>query len=102
MENNIPIGRINSVDIFAVSTENGEILVPIKPICTALQIDDKAQRSKIQDDDILCSTGMLSTSVADDGKQREMFCLPLKFVYGWLFTINTKNVATEAKESVRK
>lgn len=31
-----------------------------------------------------------------------MFCLPLKYVYGWLFTINPKNVGPEAKESVAR
>lgn len=31
-----------------------------------------------------------------------MFCLPLEFVFGWLFTINSSNVAPEAKETVEK
>lgn len=31
-----------------------------------------------------------------------MFCLPLEYVYGWIFTINPKNVSEGAKESVRK
>ena len=40
--------------------------------------------------------------VAADGKQREMVCLPLKYIFGWLFTISPKNVAPEAKELVRR
>jgi esterase/lipase len=44
--------------------------------------------------------GVLSTSVGADGKQREMFCLPLEFVFGWLFTINPKNVSEEARPLV--
>lgn len=31
-----------------------------------------------------------------------MFCLPLKYVYGWLFTINPKNVAPEARDAVTR
>ena len=31
-----------------------------------------------------------------------MVCLPLMYIYGWLFTINPKNVAPEAKETVTK
>lgn len=93
------ISKINGVDIVTVERD-GEIFVPIKPICEAIGIDDRAQRDKIQSDEILGSTGVLSTSVAADGKEREMFCLPLKYVYGWLFTINPKNVAPEAREAV--
>lgn len=95
------ISKINGVDIVTVDRD-GEIFVPIKPICEAIGIDDRAQRDKIQTDEILGSTGVLSASVAADGKEREMFCLPLKYVYGWLFTINPKNVAPEAREAVAR
>ena len=95
------ISRINGVDIVTVE-QDGEIFVPIKPVCEAIGIDDRAQRDKIQSDEILASTGVLSTSVAADGKKREMFCLPLKYVYGWLFTINPKNVAPESRETVAR
>lgn len=92
------ITRVNNVDI--VATNNAEKLVPIKPICDALGIDPKVQRNKIQEHPILSSTGVLSTLVAADGKQREMLCLPLEYVFGWLFTINPSNVSDEARESV--
>lgn len=95
------ISKINGVEIVTVDRD-GEIFVPIKPVCDAIGIDDRAQRDKIQSDDILASTGVLSTSVAADGKEREMYCLPLKYVYGWLFTINPKNVAPEAREAVTR
>lgn len=93
------ITKINGIDIVVVE-KDGEIYVPIKPICDAIGIDARAQREKIQSDEILSSTGVLSTSVGGDGKEREMFCLSLKYVYGWLFTINPKNVAESARESV--
>ena len=40
--------------------------------------------------------------VAADGKDREMVCLPIEFVFGWLFTINPKNVKPEAQAAVRQ
>ena len=92
------LARINKVDILLV--ENGEKLIPIKPICEALGVDDKAQKDKIKNDEILGSTGVLSTSVGADGKDREMFYIPFKYVFGWLFSINPKNVAPEAREAV--
>lgn len=95
------ISQINGVDIVTVD-HDGETFIPIKPICDALTIDARAQRDKIQNDEIMGSTGVLSTSVGADGKEREMYCLPLRYVYGWLFTINPKNVAPEAREAVTR
>ena len=97
----ISIININGTEIFAESTEDG-IFVPIKPICTAIGVDFKSQYEKLQNDEILASTMVLSTTVGADGKDREMVCLPLMYIYGWLFTINPKNVAPEAKETVTK
>ena len=99
--NRLSIGRINGVEIFAVKDEDGTILVPVKPICSALGIDDRAQREKINDDEDLSSVGVLSTSTGADGKSYEMLCLPEKFIYGWIFTINPKNVTSSARNSVR-
>lgn len=92
------IGVVNSVRILMM--ENGDKLIPIKPICEALGIDIESQRKKIKEDEFLGSTAVLSTAVGGDGKDREMFCLPLKYIFGWLFTINPKNVKEEAREAV--
>lgn len=96
----ITLAIINDVSILMV--ENGQKLVPVKPICEALNIDFKRQYEKIKEDETLSSTMVLTPTVAADGKIREMASLPLKYVFGWLFTINPKNVKDEAKESVRK
>ncbi len=96
------ISIVNGVEIFAEINEKGNVFVPIKPICAALGIADNKQREKILEDDILASVGTLRVSTGVDGKQYEMFCLPLEYVYGWIFTINPKNVADSAKEAVKK
>ena len=95
------ISIINGVDIVTVERD-GEIFVPIKPVCEALGIDAKAQRAKIQEDDFFASTGAIITSVAADEKTREMFCIRLRDVYGWLATINPGKVAPEAREAVSR
>lgn len=94
------IARVNSVAI--VAGNDPKKLAPIKPICEALGIDFDSQRKKLKEDEDLNSTAVLSTVVAADGKDREMLCLPIEFVFGWLFTINPKNVKEDARESVRK
>ena len=40
------------------------------------------------------------SSVAQDGKQRETLCIPLRKLNGWLFTINPQKVRPEIKETV--
>jgi hypothetical protein len=92
------VAVINQSRILVI--ENGQKLVPIKPICEALGVAFQAQKEKIESDEILGSTVTLSITVAADGKQREMFCIPFKYVFGWLFTINPANVKEEAKAAV--
>lgn len=45
---------------------------------------------------------MPSMMVGADKKGREMQTIPFKYVFGWLFSINPKNVAPEAKATIIK
>ncbi|MCT4586437.1 MAG: phage antirepressor N-terminal domain-containing protein [Carboxylicivirga sp.] len=92
------VAKINDVSIVLI--DGAEKQVPIKPICEALGIDHKRQVDKIKSDEILGSVGGLKPSVGADGKQYDMFCIPYMYIFGWLFTINPKNVKAEAKENV--
>ena len=95
------ITRINGVEIPAV-VKDGETYLPIKPICQAIGIAFEPQYSKIREHFIFGSTITIIVMVAGDEKEREMVCLPLKYVYGWLATINPGKVAMEARENVEK
>lgn len=92
------IVRVNNVDIVATSDE--QRLVPIKPICDALGIAFERQSVKLKEHPILSSSVTLAIMVANDGKSREMICLPMKYVFGWLFTINPSNVNEDARENL--
>lgn len=93
------IARVNNVDIVSTGDEQ---LVAIKPICEVLGVDYKVQWQKIKDDEDFSSVMVLSTTTGADGKQYEMCCLPIHYIFGWLYTINPKNVKPEAQESVRE
>ena len=95
------LAKVNNVSII-LTRENNRKLIPIKPICDALGIDIDSQRQKLKEDDFLNSVTVLSTATGSDGKQYEMVCLPYEFIFGWLFTINPKNVKEEAREAVAK
>ena len=94
------VARIKDVSIMLI--DGKEKLVPIKPICQALEVNYSSQLEKIKSDEILGSTVPLRGIVAADGKEREMACIPFKLVFGWLFTINPKNVKPEAREQIIK
>lgn len=93
------IGKINGVEIVTVE-QNGEVYVPIRPICVALGVSYQKQQEKLQHHPILASTVTLRVTVAADSKDREMVCILLEYVYGWLFTINASNVPDSAKETL--
>ena len=92
------VAKINDTRIILV--ENGEKLVPIKPICEALGVDFNGQSQRIQRDEILNLVTVMTTATGRDKKQREMLTIPLQFVFGWLFTIQTDRVKPEAREAL--
>lgn len=93
------IAKVNNVAIMAGN--DAKKLVPIKPICEALGIAFAPQYQKLKDDEDLSSVITLSITTGADGKTYEMVCLPMEFIFGWLFTINPKNVKPEAQKAVR-
>ena len=96
----IVVTKVNNVSILVGKT--AEKLVPIKPICQALGIDDKAQKNRIERDEILNSVRVMATSTGTDGKGYDMLHLPLQYALGWLFSIDHNSVNEVSKPTVLK
>lgn len=79
---------------------NGEPHVAMRPIVEAVGLNWKAQYDRIQRDDVLRASVVMMTTVAEDGKQRELVCLPLKLLNGWLFGIDTGRLKPELRETI--
>jgi hypothetical protein len=94
----VTVAKINNIDIQIV--QNGQKLVPIKPICTLLGIDFASQQQRINRDPILKSVVVMTTTTGSDQKSYEMLAIPFRFVFGWLFTISIDRVKPEAKEAI--
>jgi len=90
-------------EIIAVRTADGAIHVPVRPICDLLGVDWSAQRRRITRDTVL-SEEMRSVAVtATEGDRlvtRDMQCLPLDYISGFLFGINADRVKPELKDRV--
>jgi hypothetical protein len=95
------IVKMNGITI-ECPIEGGQSYVAVKPICEILGIDHSSQIRDLKDDVILGSTVVILPTVGGDEKQREMVCIPVKFVFGWLFSINENRVKPEAKEHILK
>lgn len=96
----VTVARVNGVDIQII--ENGEKRVAVKPICDALGIAIEGQYSKLKTDPKFSSVIMLSITTGADGKKYEMLTIPMRKVFGWLYSINANNVKPEAREALLK
>ena len=90
-------------EIVAVRVTEGTIYVPVRPICSLLGVDWAGQRRRINRDAVL-SEEMRSVDVTStEGERvvtRQMLCLPLDYLSGFLFGINADRVKPELKERV--
>lgn len=91
--------KVNEVEIdFPI--KGGITYVPIKPICEVLGIDHSAQVAALKNNPILSSVMVENPTTGKDGKTYLMLNLPMKYFFGWLFSIDARKVKPEAYETV--
>jgi len=83
-------------EIFTVE-KDGEHYVAMKPICEAIGIDWSSQLQRIKRHTIL-GQGVVIITIPSNGGEQEMLMLPVKFLQGWLFTVNANRVKPEIKD----
>ncbi len=89
----------------AVLAANGEVYVPIRPLCEELGLNWSGQRQRINRDPVLVEE-MIAVDITytehEHGKAQTvmMLCLPLKFLNGFLFGINPSRVKKEIREKL--
>lgn len=82
--------------------QNGTHYTAMKPICENIGLDWKSQYSRMKRDNVLNSTMVIITIVAEDGKKREMICLPIEYLNGWLFGIDINRCKPEIRDTLIK
>jgi len=94
--------KVNEVDIIC-PLEKDEHFVAIRTICQALGIDHQKQFERIKNDGILKEVYTDTVYTLDKkGVKQPMFCLPLKYVFGWIFSIDETKVNDVAKPAFIK
>jgi len=96
---NIQTINFNNQQLLTVE-KDGIKYVAVKPICENLGLAWAAQFVKIKENQILNGSVSIIEIVAEDGKNREMVCLPIDMINGWLFTINPNKVSEEIRPLV--
>lgn len=81
-----------------VVNHNGEPYTPMKPIVEGMGMAWQSQLAKLKQR--FASTVTEIVIVAADGKSREMVCLPLRKLAGWLQTISPNKVKPEIRGKV--
>lgn len=81
---------------------NNKPYVAMRPICENIGLDWASQYSRIKRDEVLNSTVVIITTVAQDKKIREVVALPIGYLNGWLFGIDINRVKPEIKPNLIK
>lgn len=74
--------------------------VPLKPITDFLGLAWSSQRQRTLRDNVMSKRVQNLLIIAADDRQREMLCLPLDLLPGWLFGITVSRVREELQEKL--
>lgn len=79
--------------------KDGIAYVAMKPICENIGLDWKSQFARIKRDEVLAQ-GMVIITTPTKGGLQEMLCLPIHYLNGWLFGVDTNRIKAEIKETL--
>lgn len=99
MTNEIEIVKFAGDEVQAI--RNGDkVHIVVKRICEILGIDESGQRQKLQNK--AWATAGMTSAVAQDGKIRDLFCIPLEAFPMWMATIDSNRVAEGLRAKLEK
>jgi len=75
------------------------VFVPVRPLVEFLGLTWPGQFRRIQRDAVLSSVARsVAVTATEAGGRRDMVCLPVEFVHGWLFGVDASRVKPELQE----
>lgn len=99
MSNQIQIVNFHDQSLITLQKDN-VAYVAMKSVCDNIGLDWEAQRQRISRDEVLNSTACMIKAVATDGKMRELLCLPIHYLNGWLFGVDVNRVKENNREKL--
>lgn len=84
--------------------EEPKVYVPLRPLCDYLGLDWSAQLKRTRRDEVLrdylISVVITTTEIGIGKGRRELTCLELEQLPGWLFTISARRVKPELRKKI--
>lgn len=87
-------------DTLLLVNEECTPFVAMKPIVENLGISWQGQHAKLAEK--FGSTIKIILTVGEDGRNREMICLPLRKIPAWLYSINLNKASPELREKIER
>lgn len=81
-------------------TGDGTLYVPLRPLTDNLGVTFAGQNERIRRDHVLAAKVRQVRMTGGDGRIREMVCLPLDMIPGWLFGISSTRLKSELQEKL--
>ncbi|HKP53101.1 MAG TPA: phage antirepressor N-terminal domain-containing protein [Chloroflexia bacterium] len=83
-------------------TPEGDVYVPLRPLADFLGLAFGPQRRRVLRDKVLAERAQLVVMAGTSGQRREMFCLPLDLLPGWLFGVSPSQARPELEEKLHR
>ncbi len=89
-------------EITAVRLPDGRVFVPVRPLVESLGLSWSSQLQRIRRDSVLKSelVSVFVTNTESERGGRDVQCLPLDYISGFLFGINAERVRDDLRERV--
>jgi len=78
------------------------LYVALRPITDFLGVDFSSQRRRVLRDEVMVERVRPVLMTAADGRQRELLCLPLDLLPGWLFGVTVSKVRPDLQEKLQR
>jgi hypothetical protein len=77
--------------------------IPLRPLTDFMGLNFSGQRQRVMRDEVLAEQVRTITLAGADGRKRDLLCLPLESLPGWLFGLTPgKTVTDELKAKIRR
>ena len=79
---------------------DGDLYVPLRPLADFLGLSFGSQRNRVARDRVLSARARQVRMTGGDGRQRDLLCLPLDLLPGWLFGISPGSARPDLVEKL--
>ncbi|MFJ3259813.1 phage antirepressor N-terminal domain-containing protein [Pseudomonas sp. NPDC086581] len=100
MSNQLFTINFHGQPLISITTDDGQHLVAMRPVCEGIGLTWHGQFERIKRDDVLSTCVRVIRTVAQDEKNRELVCLPIEYLNGWLFGIDTRRCRQEIRPAL--